>query len=184
MRRRHRGFTLIEVTVALLIAGLAVLVAHRVYAAAGDASTRLRIARHALDRRMNARRWLEQSFLSLEVGTDQENQFAGYPDRVTFTSRLPGVNGWSELRRIELRVDHGSLVAAISDERPIVLEEHLSEVHLDYLLVPGESTRWVQTWISPASAPLAVRLRIGHSGVGSSGSARTVTLLLLIKERG
>jgi len=179
MRAGSRGFTLIEVTVALLIAGLTVLVAHRVYSAAGDASARLERERHELDRRMNARRWLQQSFLSLEVGAEQGTEFVGYPDRMTFSARLLGVQGWSELRRIELRAEQGRLVATISGEGPTVLEDGIATLELDYLLIPGEATRWVRKWVSPSSAPLAVRLRMGNSR-----ATRQDTLLLLIKERG
>jgi len=183
MKARNRGFTLIEVTVALLIAGLSVLVAHQIYSVAGDASARLGTARHILDRRMNARRWLQETFLSLEVSSGEGNGFAGHPDRVSFTSRLRGPYGWSELRRIEIRGEQGRLVAAVTGEDPIVLEERLGELELDYLMVPGEATRWAPTWISPTSAPLAVRLRMSYPA-DASGSVRRDTTLLLIKERG
>src|SRR5206468_1266011 len=63
------GFTLIEILVALAIAGIVVLMAHSLFATAGAAGRALREARTALDREVNARRWLAATFLSLDVGT-------------------------------------------------------------------------------------------------------------------
>jgi hypothetical protein len=59
--------------------------------------------------------------------------------------------------------------------------DSVTELALDYLLEPGANTRWVRQWLSPLSAPLAVRLRIERRGGSSEG---VDTLLCLIKERG
>jgi hypothetical protein len=63
----------------------------------------------------------------------------------------------------------------------------VTDVAFDYLLEPGENTKWVREWISPVSAPLAVRVRVTHlsdNGQRTTAHAVTDTLLLLIKERG
>src|SRR5438105_2612900 len=105
------GFTLVELMVALAIAGLVVLTAHRLFAAAGDAGR-------------------------------------------TF----PG-------------------------ER-IALADSIASLDFDYLLEPGAESRWVRVWVSPVSAPLAVRMRVERPGKGEGGRVVTDTLLFLIKERG
>ncbi|MDZ4863742.1 MAG: hypothetical protein SGJ01_09885, partial [Gemmatimonadota bacterium] len=63
----------------------------------------------------------------------------------------------------------------------IVLADSVVGVEFDYLLEPGAQTRWVQTWISPLSAPLGVRLRIARR---ANDVDWTDTLLVLIGERG
>jgi hypothetical protein len=64
----------------------------------------------------------------------------------------------------------------------VVLREGVTDVAFDYLLEPGADTKWVREWVSPVSAPLAVRLRIAGCGSGEAGCVDT--LLFLIRERG
>lgn len=173
--RPSRGFTLIEVVVALAISGIVVLLAQRVFAAAGDASRELRAAREALDRETNARRWLQAAFLSLDVGGEGGGPFSGRPDRAEFGTWLQRPGGWMEQRRAVLEVAGGGFRAHAGDE--ILLADSVTRVEFDYLLEPGADTKWVREWISPVSAPLAVRLRIARG-------ERVDTLLFLIKERG
>src|SRR3989442_8979114 len=68
-RSRRRGFTLIELVVALAISGLVVLLAARTLVGVADGAAQLATTRSTLDRNMNARRWLIEAFGSLEVGT-------------------------------------------------------------------------------------------------------------------
>ena len=66
----------------------------------------------------------------------------------------------------------------------ILLADSVTDVAFDYLLEPGEEAKWMREWISPVSAPLAVRIRI-QRGTGKGEAGMVVdTLLLLIKERG
>jgi hypothetical protein len=51
-------------------------------------------------------------------------------------------------------------------------------VTFEYLLEYGAQARWVQEWHSPASAPLAVRLRL------QADSGAVDTLMLVIGPRG
>ena len=63
--------------------------------------------------------------------------------------------------------------------------DSVAELALDYLLEPGAESRWVREWVSPVSAPLAVRMRIEKAGCGTRDARCVVdTLLFLIKERG
>src|SRR2546425_13275644 len=68
-RSRRRGFTLIELVVALAISGLVVLLAARTLVGVADGAAQLATTRSTLDRNMKARRWLIEAFGSLEVGT-------------------------------------------------------------------------------------------------------------------
>lgn len=185
MARRERGFTLIEVLVALAIAGIVVLFAHRLFAAAGDAGRALRDARTALDRDANARRWLAATFVSLEVGLDSVGGFAGRPGHMEFSTWQLTADGWFERRRVALGLTEDRLVADLRPGVALILADSVASVTFDYLLEPGAESRWVREWVSPVSAPIAVRMRIGRPGNGKRETGNVVdTLLFLVKERG
>jgi len=184
LTRNRAGFTLIEVIVALAIGALVVLLAERLFAAVGDASRELSAARTALDREANARRWLAASFLSLEAAPDAGG-FAGYRDRLTFTSWQEAPEGWFARRRVTVGRVGDHVIAAVEPGDSIRLADSVTSLGLDYLLEPGSDAHWVREWISAVSAPLAIRMRIGRGGCGRpDGGCVVDTLLFLIKERG
>lgn len=164
---RPRGFTLIEVMVALTLSALVVLLAHRVFTGVVDGAERLGAARTALDREANGRRSLAETFGSLDVGTEGAGGFAGRPTQADFTTWVRVPEGWLERRRVVLRVEGGRF-AGWSD---------VSGVEFDYLLEPGATAAWVREWISPVSAPVAVRVRIARVGAVD-------TLLFVVGSRG
>jgi prepilin-type N-terminal cleavage/methylation domain-containing protein len=183
------GFTLIEVMVALALSALVVLLAHRLFTGVADGATRLTEARMALDREANARRWLVAAFGSLDAG-QADGSFDGNPEQVEFASWQLTPTGWFSRRRITLTRDSTHLVALASPGDTIVLSESVSDLELDYLLdvasdgqndstpgAPGERARFVREWISPVSAPIAIRLRISHA-------ERVDTLFVIVGPRG
>jgi len=178
---RHNGFTLIEVLLALVIAGTVLLAAERIFAGVGDGSQRLVAAREQIDRAANGRRSLKSAFLSLEVGQVTGEGFEGRADRVRFTSWQMTPGGWFTRQATDLGLNESHLVATIGG-LSLVLGDSVAEVAFDYLLDPGAESRWVREWISPVSAPLAVRMRIGRKVAGQGVTVDT--LLFLIKERG
>lgn len=180
--RRPGGFTLVEILLALLVAGTAALVAHGLFSAAVDGSSDLRAARSSLDRASNIRRFLGATFMSLETGADAADPFVGERDRVRFTAWLETPDGWFERRPVilALRADH--FVASVGSEPPLVLADSVAELELDYLVTPGADAHWVGEWISPVSAPLAVRIRLTRQP--TRGRAITDTTTYLIKARG
>ncbi len=180
-----RGFTLVEVLVALTIGAVVVLLAHQLFAAVVDHGKTLTSGRTALDRGANARRWLEATFLSLDVGTDGASGFEGRPAHAAFTTWLRTPDGWFERRVVSLAHQDDRLVATVTPGPAIALMDSIGDVAFDYLLEPGEESRWVREWVSPVSAPVAVRMRVTRGrGRGDGGRVVTDTLLFLIKERG
>ena len=173
--RRSRGFTLIEVMIALALSALVVLLAHRVFNGVIDGALRLGSARTTLDREVNARRSLAEMFGSLDVGTQGAGGFTGRPERVEFATWQRVPEGWLERRRVVLGVEGGVLVARSNTS--IALQDGLSGIEFDYLLEPGADAAWVRTWISPLSAPVAVRVRVIRV-------AAVDTLLFIIGPRG
>ena len=174
------GFTLIEVLLALAVGALTVLLAHRVFAATTDGTRAVRSTRAALDREANARRWQQAAFLSLDVGTASGTGFEGRADRATFSTWLQTAGAWHERRRVTLAARDGRFLALPDAGEGVRLADSVTAVAFDYLLVPGEDSKWVREWISPVSAPLAVRVRVTRSG----NTHRVDTMLFLVKERG
>jgi len=172
---RRKGFTLVEVMVALAIAGIVILAAHRIFTGVADGTRAVAAARETLDRSVNARRWLKATFLSLEP------PFEGHANRVTFTSWQLVSGGWLEKAPTQLMQEGTAFLGITSAER-LQLADSVSDVAFDYLLDPGADTKWVREWISPVSAPLAVRVRI--AGCGRRDAGWVDTLLFLVKERG
>jgi len=170
--------------VALTIGTVAVLLAHQIFAAVMDRGHALVQARMILDREINARRWLEAVFLSLDVG-DSAGGFEGRSDRVRFASWLRTPDGWFERRAIVLGRDRDRMIASVTPGDPIALLDHVTNLQLDYLLEPGAESRWLREWVSPVSTPVAVRLRVTRAREMGQGERAVVdTLLFLIQERG
>lgn len=178
MKRRGRaGFTLVEVVVAVVLAGVSALLAHELFGAVADHGRGLHAARAGLDRRSNAHRFLRSAFLSLEAGIDGAEPFSGRSDQVTFSTWLPTADGWLERVTLDLRLEEDRWVAAAASDPALVLARGVTALRFDYLLEPGGDSKWVSEWESAVSAPLAVRVRIARG-------ERSDTVLYLIKARG
>jgi prepilin-type N-terminal cleavage/methylation domain-containing protein len=177
---RRAGFTLLEVLVAVVLTGTVALLAHQLFAAAVDGSRRVEQARRRLDREGNARAFLRDALLALEVGADSAGSFEGEPRRLRFSARLPTSHGWDERRTVDLSLAGGRWTAALGEEpgTRLVLADSVRSVELDYLLEPGADVHWVMDWHSPVSAPLAVRVRLTRAGGACD------TMLYLVKPRG
>lgn len=171
------GFTLVEMVVALAVTGIVAV------AAAGLTGGLIRLAerhsarRAAWDANWVTRRALEEAFLGLEVGTDSLSSFRGSAAEVAFTSNLPTARGWSELRRLRLTAVNDVVILADDLGRRDTLARQV-RAHYGYLLETGERSEWLGGWVSPATAPMAVRLIL------TPGHGTPDTLLLRIGRRG
>ena len=169
------GFTLIEVIVALTLAGFVVLATHRLLAGVVDGAERLSVARRALDREANARGLLAALVSSADV--DQRNPFQGQPHQLAFTTWCADSLGRAVRRRVQVRLEAGALQLHGLYAEPVRLADSVTTVALEYLLQLGADERFVREWYSGASAPAAVRLRLTQG-------ATTDTLLLVLGWRG
>jgi prepilin-type N-terminal cleavage/methylation domain-containing protein len=170
-----RGFTLVEVLIALVIGGMVVLMSHQLFASVIDGTRVLDSTRARLEEEELSGRWLRAAFHALEAG-DKAGGFEGRPDNVRFTTWVLQPGGWMERRTIRLALRDSALVAT-SDEATAILRRNTGGMELDYLLEPGADSRWVREWVSPVSVPLAVRIRLQVNG-------KMDTLLCLVGGRG
>jgi prepilin-type N-terminal cleavage/methylation domain-containing protein len=175
--RSARGFTLVEVTAALAVGALVVLLAYRVYGGVLDGTARVLAAQQALDRSANARRLLTALVEGVEVGMVPGGSFQGSRDRVTFTTWTTGARGWPERRRVSVFTSDAVLQVQGLPSEALPLADRVEALSIDYLLDFGAAERWGQAWMSEVSAPVALRLRVSHPGY-------TDTLLLLVGPRG
>lgn len=173
--KHTRGFTLIEVLVALTIAGIVVLAAHQLFTGAADGAQAVATEREALDRDSNARRWLKATLLSAEP------PFEGRANKISFTSWQLTSGGWFEPHPIEVTHQGTRLVARHAGQQQLSLADNVTDIAFEYLLEPGAESQWMREWISPVSAPLAIRVRLGR---GTREGGRVDTLLFQVKERG
>jgi prepilin-type N-terminal cleavage/methylation domain-containing protein len=181
MSATHRqGFTLIEVIVAMVVTATLALLAHGLFSDAADGGHRLALARRRLDRQGNARDFLRDAFLALDVGADSAGPFEGEPHRVRYTTGLPVPAGCNVRRTVLLDAGGGQFTAELGGDsaQRIVLADSVRAVGLDYLLQLGAGEHWVRDWHSAVSAPLAVRVRVTRAGGVSD------TSLYLVKPRG
>jgi hypothetical protein len=183
---------LIELLVALTLTGLIVLLAHAVLAEVSDTAARARTVTHDLDRTGNRRAWLRRAFANVTVGSAPMRGFDGRDgtdgpaareaDRITFFTRIPDDGE----RRVRVWLAGDALLAEVGwppgprDATPdtLVVAEGLRGFGADFLIEYGAEAPWVREWVSPVSAPIAVRLRLE----GADG--RADTLLLHVGTRG
>lgn len=175
--RRREGFTLVEVAVAIAMLGLIAMLAVRLTAAATDAVGQLRQDRTIGTMEANGYRWLRLATGSAEIG-DSLAPFRGSEDRFEFTTWLEQPGGWLERRPVVLGHSDSSLVVEVRGDRRVRLLTQVMSLRIDYLPSRGADTRWQYQWLSPRTAPVAVRLRISRQG------GTTDTLLFAIGTRG
>jgi len=194
MPRHASGFTLVELLVALLLTGLVVLLAHALLADVTDAARRTQEVVRQADREGNRRLWLVRTFAGVDVAGSAPLGFRGThgsregreADQVAFRSWVR-IGERHELRVVRIGLtDEGRILAEVRlppgprDATPdlLVLGEGIVALALDYLLDYGAGAPWVAEWVSPVSAPVAVRWRVTRA------DGRADTLLLHVGARG
>jgi len=176
MRRDNaRGFSLIEVMVALVLGSLIVAAAHRAFGSSADVTIRLKRERAGHDLAMNARHYLGRAFAALDITAREAVGFNGDASAVRFGTRAGGAGRVAAVRVALL----DGWVVAMPDSGPVRPLLPAARLMLDYLPSMGADTAWIRGWQSPASAPVAVRMRLLRRDSGAVD-----TLLFIIGPRG
>ncbi len=171
----RRGFTLVELIIALAIGGMVVMTGARLFGELTDGVRRIDDARMQLDREANAHRMLAHDVGSMDVSASGHG-FSGRHDVVAFSTWDTRARPWPTLRDVMLRTASRRLVR-IANQDTLTVFFNVDSVSLDYLLHAGAAESWTHQWISPSSAPVCIRMRLWRS--------ETVdTILLPIGARG
>jgi prepilin-type N-terminal cleavage/methylation domain-containing protein len=174
-----RGFTLVEVMIALLLASAVAFTAHGVFGALTEAARRSTEHRYRLDLEFNGRRMLAE-LLGSATNADGVG-FVGQPEHLTFSAWHRSADGTWQVSRVSLGMGSGSLVASGLPFGPALMLRDVQGLELDYLVDFGADAPWVREWDYPVSLPLAVRARVWRR---SAGVERVDTLLIPVGQRG
>lgn len=157
----RRGFSLLEVLVALTVSGIVFLTIHQLIVGMTNHLDTSRQASKSHGVVMNGRRWLRSAFASIVPPTDSF-PFSGTNVSLTFSTRTLRASGWFEEEEIRLGLQGNELVAWRATSGRLVLASQLQSADIDYWL-DGESGRpWLRGWLSYGSTPRLVRFRLGR----------------------
>jgi prepilin-type N-terminal cleavage/methylation domain-containing protein len=174
--RRSRGFTLIEVIVALAIGALVLATGREVLGGALDGMRRLTEARRAQDAQANARRMLTTAIGSIDLHSEGAAAFRGLPSAIEFSAWFDRSGSVPVLRPFRIDADEGPAVMRVAATR-VALWPDARGLAVDYLLTPGAREVWATEWVSTESAPVGIRLRVDRGSVVD-------TVLILVGPRG
>ena len=198
-QRGARGFTLVEVVVAIALAGIVLLGARRMLEGLADAADRVNRSAEEADADGNADRLLRDLAGRLEVGTREAHDFSGAETDSHFTSWCDVPDGWQERCDVRVAIDSVGGTPALTmtlttgtvrepadsaaGGRMIVLRRGFRSGTFRYLNRPDTGGVWFVAWGHGISAPLALAIILDH-GRAAGDKRMTDTLIVRFGERG
>lgn len=168
-RRNRRGFTLVEVLVALALSAMVLVGASGLLDALGAHATSVLRSARALDSSMNADDFLRRALADLVVRSDTFPSFEGDESVFAFRTSCDAPHGWREpcgVRVAAERADSGHrLVIRQDDGSVLMLRTRLARASFRYLLTADEGGQWVARWPNTLMLPLAVGLIAGDDTI-------------------
>jgi prepilin-type N-terminal cleavage/methylation domain-containing protein len=175
--RSRAGFTLIEVLVALSIAGMLLLGTRALLEQLADGAERISRTAEAGDRDANAERLLRRLAAQIEAGGPDAAGFLGNERGARFATWCDVAAGWQERCTVTLGfvpVEDGvALTALLPGGELIVVRRGVRSGALRYLYSAGDGGTWLRSWESGVSTPLAMAVVLDGD-----------TLIVRIGERG
>jgi prepilin-type N-terminal cleavage/methylation domain-containing protein len=173
-----RGFTLMEVTIALAISGVLLLTLRGLAEVLGMHGARTTHAANAQQDEANAERTLRLLVARMEMTTG-DVPFVGSDDEARFSSWCEVPRGWLESCVVRLRVrpkpasSRGVEVeASLSTGERLVFAASTTG-HLRYLLSARDGGMWIPAWRSSVTLPGAIGVILERD-----------TLVLRVSDRG
>ena len=157
------GFTLVEVMLALTIGAMVLAVLGELIGSGITAGRSLERNRARLDSAAAGVAWLRMAIRNAEAGQPGDVPFYGQQDRVQYSARMPGPNGWHSTDVVRIGWDDSAVVMQSGQLGTLRLLSGVRALHFDYLERLGTDSPWLPAYQSPASPALAVRMRIEHS---------------------
>ena len=154
----RRGFTLIEVLVALTLAGLGVAIAAGMVASATDALDVMLRESKRVEAEAAGLLWLADASFAAEAIPRPDHAFRGRSDSLRYRSKLPVAIGWSEPTTVEAVFAAGRLTV-VTSELTYVFADSMVASAFDYLADLGSASPWLPRWESATAAPIAIRWR-------------------------
>jgi prepilin-type N-terminal cleavage/methylation domain-containing protein len=162
----NRGFTLIELIVALTVMMMVMTVAFAAFRTGLNAWERGTKAAERLERRSIVERLIRRQLPLAMRG----NLFQGKTDRLEFVADYSLVDGAGDFRQIDYAIEQGRflysekpLLEFVEDEEPVpstVLAE-LKQISFEFLGADSQKMpAWVEEWDATNGVPPAVRVRL------------------------
>jgi prepilin-type N-terminal cleavage/methylation domain-containing protein len=164
--RPPAGFTLIEITVALVVGGMALTAAAALLQGLGGRAEAIRAAATRVDRDANAERLLRSVWANLRFSGDSTATIRGDSATVAFHAWCQTPEGWMRPCRGHLAVetdDAGYLIQLYMEEpqlRPLTLWRGLPTAGVRYLKDPAHGGTWQRGW-SEIVIPAAIDVVAG-----------------------
>ena len=163
-----RGFTLIEVTVALIIGGMALSAAAALLHGLGQRAEAIYDAGARVDRDANAERIVRATWANLRPSSDGTPTVSGDSSEVRFQSWCQTVEEWLQPCRVRLGVAHTPSSWQFRLERgsevTALWSGDAGSARIRYLRDPARGGSWVAAW-SDLVAPPAIALVFGSDTV-------------------
>ncbi|PYP60083.1 MAG: hypothetical protein DMD40_01995 [Gemmatimonadetes bacterium] len=166
----RRGFTLIEITVALIVGGMALSAAAALLTGLSDRADEIRTAGMRADGEGNGERLLRNLLGNLRFSTDSTHTLSGDSLAVTFLTSCETVEGWLRPCRARLAIEPPerfqlTLALRAGETHTIVLSRGARiPTAIRYLRDPAHGGRWVRQWTEIVT-PAALELTAGTDTV-------------------